>query len=213
MLQKNLLAFLQDEIVARLSHSEKNWVVSAQQKIQTGDARTFCLLYSQVSRYINKNPLAYLKLPKWEVKHWSYDQAIRTVFLLSWTINREFKPLFQHLVQYGDIRELIALYQSLALMPGPELLSDNVSDGLRTNMQSVFNAIALNNPYPMQYFSDPQWNQMILKAIFMGSAVQEIMGIQRRKNPELTNMLNDFAKERRAASRVVPSDINILLGE
>jgi hypothetical protein len=79
-------------------------------------------------------------------------------------------------------------------------------------VQSVFEAIACENPYPMQHFPEHNYNQMVLKAFFTGVAVQRIDGLAARRSPELVRMAEAYASERRAAGRSVPSDIGLVTG-
>ena len=81
------------------------------------------------------------------------------------------------------------------------------AEGIRTNMTSVFNAVALDNPYPANYLDDLAWNQMVLKALFVGSPLHRIYGLERRNNQKLSQMLVDYASERLAANRTVNSEL------
>jgi hypothetical protein len=74
-------------------------------------------------------------------------------------------------------------------------------------MTSIFEAVALDNPYPAEYFDDAAWNQLVLKAVFVGSPLHRLEGIDRRANPELARMLVDYAHERWSASRPVTPDL------
>jgi hypothetical protein len=71
----------------------------------------------------------------------------------------------------------------------------------------VFNAVALYNPYPAEYLDDLAWNQMILKALFVGTPLYPIYGLKRRNNPQLSKMLLDYARERLAAKRTVNPEL------
>lgn len=95
--------------------------------------------------------------------------------------------------------EAIALYQSLFLLPYPEKFKLRAAEGIRTNMTSVFNAVTLHNPYPAEYLDDLAWNQMILKALFVGTLLHPIYGLKQRNNQQLSQMLLDYARERLAA--------------
>ena len=48
---------------------------------------------------------------------------------------------------------------------------------------------------------------MVLKALFVGSRLAPIQGLERRNNAELARIMRDFAHERWAAGRVVPFEI------
>ena len=48
---------------------------------------------------------------------------------------------------------------------------------------------------------------MILKALFVGSTLAPINGLQQRANPELARILVDYALERWAAGRVVSDEL------
>jgi hypothetical protein len=92
-------------------------------------------------------------------------------------------------------------------MPRPGELEGQAAEGARSNMQSVFEAVAHRNPYPREQFDEPRWNHMILKALFIGSALALIQGLEARGNPRLAAMLLDYARERRAAGRAVSPEL------
>ena len=74
-------------------------------------------------------------------------------------------------------------------------------------MTAVFNAVALRNPYPAEQFDNLAWNQMVLKALFVGSPLHLIQGLDVRANRELSRMLIDYAHERYSANRLVSPEI------
>jgi hypothetical protein len=53
---------------------------------------------------------------------------------------------------------------------------------------------------------------MVLKALFVGSPLHLIQGLDSRANYELARMLIDYAHERWAASRSVPAELWRLVG-
>ncbi len=115
--------------------------------------------------------------------------------------------MLKQLFTTADVGELVALYQSLPLLPDPEQHLAQATEGIRSNMTAVFNAVALCNPYPTDYFDEPAWNQMVLKAVFVGSPLHLIWGLESRANPELARMLIDYAHERWAAKRSVTPEL------
>jgi hypothetical protein len=48
---------------------------------------------------------------------------------------------------------------------------------------------------------------MVLKALFTGVALDRIVNLDDRLNPELARMASDYASARRAAGRSVPADL------
>jgi hypothetical protein len=118
-----------------------------------------------------------------------------------------FADLFSSMCRYGDVAEVIALYRGMALFPDPDKLEAQAGEGLRTNMRSVFEAIAHNNPYPREQFDENRWNHMVLKALFVESRLDPIQGLDERANPELARIMRDYAHERWAASRPVTPEL------
>jgi hypothetical protein len=92
-------------------------------------------------------------------------------------------------------------------MPFSEDLLPRAIDGCRTNMTVIFDAIALNNPFPANYFPEANWNQMVLKAVFMQRPLYRIQKLEERRNLPLANIASDFAHERWAAGRPVMAEI------
>jgi hypothetical protein len=84
------------------------------------------------------------------------------------------------------------------------------SGACRTNVIPVFEAIACHNPYPADHFGEDAFNQMVLKALFLGVRVVGIEGLRRRFNAELARMVEGYASERRAAGRVIPDDVAVI---
>jgi hypothetical protein len=111
----------------------------------------------------------------------------------------------------GDFAEQAAVLRALPLLPGPERFVDLAIEACRTNVLDVFEAIACESPFPARHFPEAAFNQLVLKAMFMGVALARIDGLDRRRNPELARMARDYASERRAAGRSVPPDIDLAL--
>lgn len=145
-------------------------------------------------------------LSGWDPRGWSVVDAAR-ILMLSGMPAGGFAERFRRLCGTSDVAELAGLYRGLPLYPEPERLEPQVGEGLRSNMRPVFEAIAHRNPYPREHFDDHRWNHMVLKALFIGSALAPIQGLDERANPELARILCDFAHERWAAGRPVPAEL------
>ena len=117
--------------------------------------------------------------------------------------------LASDLYHRGEVRERQALLRVLAYLPAPAGFRDLAVEACRTSTQSVFEAIACENPYPAAHFAEPSFNQMVLKAVFNGVALSRIAGLAERVTPDLVRMAGDYAAERRAAAREVP-DLDLI---
>lgn len=113
-------------------------------------------------------------------------------------------------IRRGDNRERQAVLRVLAHLPEPARFVELAIDACRTNVQSVFEAIACDNPYPARHFPDPAFDQMVLKALFVGAPVARIVDLQTRITDELVRMVEAYASERRAAGRAVPDDAKLI---
>jgi hypothetical protein len=107
----------------------------------------------------------------------------------------------------GDSREKAAIVRTLALLPEPRRYLTLATDAGRSSDLTLFRAIACGNGYPYRYFSEPQWNALLMKAVFVDVPVREVIGLARRRNPELTRMALDYVDEREAAGRPVPASV------
>ncbi|QDT16976.1 EboA domain-containing protein [Alienimonas californiensis] len=195
-------------LAPHLSADAAAWLDAQQEKVAAGDERALFLGFGLAPRKVGKAELNDARFPGWSV-----DQAARIVLLQAFPTEDEHRWLtaYDKLVDAAEVREQIALYRALPLLPFPHELADRAADGLRTNVKGVFEAIAHDNPFPQHHFNDARWNQMVLKALFIGSSVQPIVGLRERMNRDLAVMLHGYADERRAAGRDVPADLIDLL--
>jgi hypothetical protein len=51
---------------------------------------------------------------------------------------------------------------------------------------------------------------MVLKALFVGTALGRVVAIEERANPDLARMVASYASERRAAGRPVSEDVALV---
>jgi hypothetical protein len=146
--------------------------------------------------------------PGWDPRGWSVDGAARVLVLLQTVAQGDkFPENFQRLCRTADAAEAIALYRGLPLYPQGERLEAQAAEGVRSNMSAIFEAVAHNNAFPRDHFDDHRWNHMILKALFVGSDLAPIQGLDERTNADLALMLFDYAHERWAAERDVSPEL------
>lgn len=119
-------------------------------------------------------------------------------------------PLLTEGLQKGDSAERAAILRALPLLPGPVRFCELAIDACRTNVVDVFAAIACDNPFPARHFPDPNFNQLVMKALFLELPLARVYGWRDRSNPELVRMASDYEAERRAAGRPVPADIALI---
>lgn len=185
---------------------------------ESGPERVFFTSFSAVPRYTGKKNLALTQddlqeaetlHAGWQPGHWSADQVGRALLVLSlpYSDADTYVATLERLFTNADLGEALALYQSLPLLPYPARHRARAAEGIRSNITSVFNAVALRNPYPADCLDEHAWNQMVLKAVFVGSPLYLIHGLDRRANPTLARMLVDYAHERWAARRFVTPEL------
>lgn len=191
------------------------WLKKRHQEIkEKSQDRTFYLTFSAVPRYLGKEPIHFSsqdlekadELRKgFNPSAWTVDRTARIwlLFDLPHEDADTFVQKIEMLFDTADMGELVALYSSLPLLPYPKRFVKRAAEGVRTNMTDVFDAIALDNPYPADYLDQGAWNQMVLKAAFMDRPIHRIYGLEQRANPELAQIISDYAHERWAAGRVV----------
>ena len=216
--QKEAKAFLLGLLESRAETKSLDWLRQQAEKVsQDGTSTKFFLSFSQASRFFKKEELSLSEteiktsadlVPGFDPSHWDCLQTARTYLLLQFPQEKEtwFKAINQ-LFETGDYHEQQALYAALPLMPFQEELLPRAIDGCRTNMTVIFDAIALNNPFPKEKFPEANWNQLVLKSIFMQRPLYRIQGLDERRNQALAEIASDFAHERWAAGRAVMPEL------
>jgi hypothetical protein len=152
----------------------------------------------------------------WPIGTWGADELGRVALLVEAAAHwpeADLPGLVEECYRQGDGAERQAVLRALPLLPGPERFLEIAVDACRSHIQPLFEAIACENPYPARHFPELNFNQMVLKALFTGVALARILGCDGRVTSELSRMAADYASERRAAGRSVPSDIGRLTGD
>lgn len=209
---------LQAWLRRQLPGDATDWLEAQAAAVAAGPSdRALFLAISLVHRRIGKADLALsaddvaaaeAARPGWRPAGWSVDQAARVFLLLaSGGPPERFAERLEQLFVTADVGELIAFYRGLPLYPEQPRYVERAAEGVRTNMKAVFEAVAHNNPYPAEQFSEQRWNQMVVKALFIGSTLHPIQGLERRWNADLMRMLCDYAHERWAAGRSVSYEL------
>lgn len=114
------------------------------------------------------------------------------------------------LFEAGEIREQVSVLRVLGALPEPARFLETGLQACRTNTRDVFEAIVCENAFLAAHFPALNFNQAVMKAIFMEVSVRRIEGLTARITPELSRMAAGYASERRAAGRPVPQDAEFL---
>ncbi len=190
----------------------KNWFDQKLNSIKTDQDFfiTFALINKKIPRgQLQLNPgqiqNIQLKYPEFNIDNWTLDQLCRFSLLMYYPLLRV--QSITTLISVADTREQVTIYKSIPYLANASHFASIVVNGIRTNIVDVFDAIALNNPYPASNFSQDEWNQMVLKAIFMERPIYQIKDVDQRKNKKLAHILFDYARERWAASRRVTPEL------
>lgn len=153
-------------------------------------------------------------IPGFSVDAWTVDHLGRAYLLM--TLDSTDKDAYfrriENLFMAAEMSEQVALYSSLPLLAHPELWVKRCSEGIRSNIGIVLEAIMYNNPYPAQNLEQAAWNQLVLKAFFTDKDINKIVGIDKRANKDLAYIISDYAHERWAAGRELNPNMWRLVG-
>ncbi len=211
---------LQSIVRARASDAAAEWVERA---AATEGLDAFCNAYTAAPKHVGRAPLALTEperaallavAPDLRCDRWTVDDAARALLLLTAAQRLEpeaFVRLAIECYERGDSREQQSWLRSISLLPETDRFMAVAVDACRTNIVPQFEAIACENPYPARHFPERQFNQLVLKALFNSIALARIVGLSMRVNADLSRMARDYAAERRAAARAVPSDISMAM--
>jgi len=177
------------------------WVADVVARAAQGQREAFYAAYTAALRKAGRDAVH---------AGWTAEDALRAALLLSLATvidPAEFVVVAVECYERGDSREQQSWLKALPLLPDAERFVSVAVDACRTNIVPQFEAIACDNPYPALYFPELHFNQLFLKAMFVGVALERIVGLESRLNRELTRMALDFAAERRAAGERLPADL------
>lgn len=195
------------------TQSSWEWLERAMEGMaQSPSSRNLFVNYSLLSRHFPNETIVFNEPSSLTVfleeRSTTILELARTLmFQLVLTEDPTLADSVQKITEVADTSELTGFLKLLLLLPDPGQFRDLAVHSLRTNVQPVFDALALDNPYPSLYFETHAWNQMFLKAAFMQRPLHRIVGILERTNHSLARMISDYAHERWAAGR--PVDFHI----
>lgn len=223
-MQQTTLNFFNNILAERLNKKSYDFLEQTQDEIkkQVADVR-FTAFISLVSRFVARQPLALSAsesaksrtvMSGWNIENWNLLEAARVSFILARTdlLSATFADTYNKWFSYADEGELCAYYRAIPLLPEPQRLVWRAAEGCRTNMKTVFMAVACDSPFPQAHFDDIAWNQLVVKALFTEVPLARVWGIDNRLSTELTHMVLDYMDERKSAGRDIPVDAWLCMG-
>jgi hypothetical protein len=190
----------------------------AVRSLQKGAAPTAVLaMFASMSRRVGRAPIPtgpVLEGPEdlVSLEGWAADEVGRVALLLA--VAAGSPPALPLVVESafrdGDTREKTAIVRGLSLLPGAGRFLTLALDAGRTNETTLFRALACDNPFPARHYPDLELSKLVMKAVFLGSAVaplDRIIGLGRRATPELARMGLDYIAQQESAGRDFPPEI------
>jgi hypothetical protein len=119
---------------------------------------------------------------------WGVDEVARVALLsraLGVLERDQHIPLVRALYQRGTIRERQAVLRALVWLPEPARFVELAGEATRTHVLSVFEAIALGNPYPARFFVRPMFEQMVQKVVTLRLPTERVLGLAERALQEV----------------------------
>lgn len=157
-------------------------------------------------------PSALLSGSSWETAGWDVSDVARILLLLSCMYGRSgSEQIVKEAFRRGDEKEKCAIMKGILLLDPNGRLRSVCVDACRTNSLDLFASVAMGNPYPCIYFEESEFNQMVLKALFLEMDISRVQGLAGRTTSALIQMAHDFREEREAAGRTVPGSIRLIL--
>ncbi len=185
-------------IRARVAHPTYDWLRDTVDEIRAPfDARAFRTAWSRVGRRLGSQLVTptleeagQLRLVGlWPFVAWGADECGRAALLLQAAAVMPFEAqglLIDGLYLRGTIRERQALLRILAFLPEPERFEEVAEQASRTHVVSVFEALAVGNPYPVRHLSRARFDEMVLRALALRVSPERIVGLSERLSTELT---------------------------
>jgi hypothetical protein len=205
-------------LAQRLDGAQQQWLQDLLAQARTGTLGAVALGFSQLPRRVGNDPLGLSAGERMQAgtarRGWQPDCSTvseigraRLVVALGGLEFTKYRTALLGLFEDADWAEQVALYKALAIAPHPSSLAAQAAEGIRSNIKPVFEAVALDNPYAADYLSEAQFNQLVLKCLFVESPLHRVHALDVRLNPTLAAMLCDYARERWAAGRKVSPEL------
>jgi hypothetical protein len=208
---------LTDELVAAIEAGDaRTWL--AEQVAAAGEPARFAAAFAAAGRRLGRGEIRQAAAAaitaaglRWPVT--GVDECGRAALVLAAVAalpDERHVPFVRDLVRRGEVRERQAVLRVLAALPAAARFVDIAVDACRSNVETVFAAIACDNDFPARHFPPPAFHQMVIKALFIGAPLARVAGLAERTTDELARMVDAYVSERRAAGRAIPDDVALI---
>lgn len=113
--------------------------------------------------------------------------------------------------QAGDSAEKMAFLKGLSVLDEDGEAINIAVNAARCNSLDEFSALTLNNAYPAKHFAELNFNQLVLKALFNGLEIDNVIKLANRANTNLANMCFSYAIEQALAQRIPPASLWLVI--
>lgn len=184
-----------------LAPGAQRWLTDAVARVGD-DPAAVRTVFPAVGRHCGRGPLA----AGWTVADAARARLLAALPLRGAALAEEITALHR----YGDSAEQRAVLRSLALLEDSDASFADlglplVRAALWGNDTDLIEASL--GPYAARHLDEDAYRHAVLKCVFCGIPLDRVVGLTERADRELARMLADFAHERVAAGRDVPSDI------
>lgn len=184
-----------------------NWLLEAKQKLSDAqfDINQLLLLSAESPRVIDRQRLLAGQFQGQNIRLLDYVRGQLLSDVLKQSDNKE--RVFKDYYRFGDSSEKISLLKCLPFFDDAKDALSTALRASRTNQLDEFSAIALNNTFPQRFFPQLNFNQLILKSLFLNLDITQVRGLLDRQNIELSNMCFSYAIEQLNAKRDLPFSV------
>jgi hypothetical protein len=192
---------LMEELEARAKPEGLEWLREASAAV-AADPAALRSRFPMVGRKVGREPLEAGADPA-DVHAWTIEDAARVLLLQAAGAGAEAE--LADLYRFGDAAERRGVLRALPFLDIGDRGLGLVDDAIRTNDTRLI-AAALG-PYATAHLSDAQYDQAVLKCVFVGVPITGLDGIPSRVTPDGARMLGAFVHERVAAGRDLPAEV------
>ncbi len=218
-----MLSLIENSLFNQLTSDEHSWLTTAISNIKNATdyenellnasvvvKRKFTILYTIQLPSSNLNN-AFKNIATFEtselVRLLLINTALQNIQKTQTDVQKASVVLLKQYYRLGDESEKCALLKSLSLLDFSGNCVNIAVNATRCNSLIEFTSLALHNNYPAEHFEQLNFNQLVLKSLFMGLNISLINGLASRLNESLSNMCIDYVIEQALADRVPPASL------